>query len=240
VPFRLQIHNEVDSTQDCARIAAQNGEPEGLCILAMRQRCGRGRLGRTWIAPPGKNLSISIVLYPRIVPHLAGLIGLGASIAVCESLNELANLNAKLKWPNDVLISNKKIAGILSEASIAVGKINYIILGIGLNLNSTMEDFPPELHGQATSLFMETGKIFDTIFAAEVILEHFNGIYTQVIQQGPEFIKELWMTRWQHKGKQVEVNGIRGTGKELGDDGALIIETDGKFQRITSGEVTIL
>ncbi len=143
------------STNDAAREFARDGFDEGLVVVAESQQSGRGTRGRTWFSPPGKGLYLSVVLRPKA--DRAALIPLVGGLAVREAIREVAALEAKLKWPNDVTIEGRKIAGLLSEASWSGPHLNFVILGIGLNVGQGSADFPPELRATATSLLIASG-----------------------------------------------------------------------------------
>lgn len=147
---------EVDSTQSVIKKLAQQNAPEGIVAIADLQNSGRGRRGRTWNNANGKNLLFSVLLRPRLRPGEVQLLNLAAGLAVREVLSEYYHLNAELKWPNDILINNKKICGILSEAAGEPDKIYYAITGIGLNVNMRSEDIAEEISDKATSMFMES------------------------------------------------------------------------------------
>ena len=147
---------EVDSTQSVIKKLAQQNAPDGIVAIADIQNCGRGRRGRTWSNASGKNLIFSVLLRPRLRPGEVQLLNLAAGLAVRKVLSEYYNLNAELKWPNDILINNKKICGILSEAAVEPDKIYYAITGIGLNVNMKNEDIPEEISDKATSMFIES------------------------------------------------------------------------------------
>ena len=150
----LQCHDEVDSTNDIARDLGRAGAAEGTVVVAEAQRRGRGRLGRAWVSPPGKNLSLSVVLRPRLEAERPSPISLLAGVAVCDAVTRWHP--ATIKWPNDILIGTRKVAGILAEIDGRSGS-SFIVLGIGVNLNAELNDFPVELQHKAGSLRMATG-----------------------------------------------------------------------------------
>jgi BirA family biotin operon repressor/biotin-[acetyl-CoA-carboxylase] ligase len=235
---RLVIYPEVESTQDVAKRLALAGEPEGTAVMALKQTSGRGRSGHTWVSPEGKNLAISLILRPAVPPADAALLGLLASIAVAETVEALGARPAELKWPNDVLVRDKKIAGILPEASISATKVDFVIIGVGLNVNTEERDFPNEFRGQATSVFLQTGKRADLEDAAQILLQKSAALYARIGVEGCGFIAGLWRSRWAHAGARIIVQGTMGVAAGIAPDGALMLETpDGGLTRITSGEV---
>jgi BirA family biotin operon repressor/biotin-[acetyl-CoA-carboxylase] ligase len=153
----LEVHGVVESTNDLALRAGERGAPEGLCIVADRQAAGRGRRGRSWVSLPGLGLYASILLRPRLPADQAALLTLAAGLAAADAVQAVAGVAARLKWPNDVLLDGRKVVGILTEAATIGGAVSHLVVGIGINVNHGLQDFPPELRAQATSLFLATG-----------------------------------------------------------------------------------
>ncbi len=234
---KLIIRDKVSSTQDFARELVLKGEPEGTAVLAMEQDKGRGRLGRAWASPPGKNIALSMIVRPKLPPAQAALLGLLTSIAVADVLDAAGLASATLKWPNDVLVNGKKIAGILSEANLSNNRVEYVIIGVGLNLNTDLVDFPPELRPLVTSFLIETGRKADLVETAQSLLSNVAALRHRVDLEGPEFIPKLWEVRWAHKGLPVVVRDIEGTAESLDADGSLMVRRAGQLIRVNSGEV---
>jgi BirA family transcriptional regulator, biotin operon repressor / biotin---[acetyl-CoA-carboxylase] ligase len=238
---RLIIYPEAGSTQDVAKELALRGEPEGTAVMAVKQTKGRGRSGHSWVSPPGKNLALSLILRPRIDPARAGLLGLLTSIAVAETCEILGVPKTELKWPNDVLVDGRKIAGILSEATMDDRTVRSVIVGIGLNVNMEQADFPSEFRDSATSLLLCTGKVREVEETARLLLGRLRDLYQRAKQKGYAFIPALWEIRWAHRGRTLSRNGVVGRGEGVGADGALLLRTgDGNLCRVTSGEVQML
>jgi len=223
---RLTICQEVESTQDVAKKMALCGEAEGFAVMAFKQTGGRGRSGRTWISPAGKNLALSLLLRPRLASNVMPLLSLMTAIAVANTVERLGISRPELKWPNDVLVSGKKLAGILAEAGIMNDSFKYVILGIGLNVNSEINDFPPELHDSVTSLFMSTSRQWDLGNVAEELLKDMEDFYKRLRTEGPGFVPALWSDRWAHPGRSFTYNGAVGVGQGISSDGSLILKTD--------------
>jgi BirA family biotin operon repressor/biotin-[acetyl-CoA-carboxylase] ligase len=234
---RLLIYPEVVSTQDTARELILAGEPEGTAVMALKQTGGRGRFRRAWVSPQGKNLALSLILRPAVPPADAALLGLLTSIAVAETVEAMGVADAKLKWPNDVWVREKKIAGILPEAGLNAKSVDFVILGIGLNVNTDSQDFPEELRESVTSVYLETGRESSLEDTAHLLLEKMKELYDRVRAEGCAFIPSLWQNRWAHKGARVIVQGVECAAIGIGPDGALIIESPGgQLTRVTSGE----
>ena len=164
------------------------------------------------------------------------LLGLMAAIAVAETVETRGISRAELKWPNDVLVSGKKLAGILPEAGMMGDSVKYVIIGIGLNVNSEINDFPPELHRSVTSLFMCTSRQWDLVDIAKELLKHMEDLYKRVHSEGPGFIPTLWSDRWAHPGRSFAYDGAMGVAQGISSDGSLILKTDNEqVVHVTSG-----
>ena len=234
---KLIVYEEVASTQDIARKLAQEGDPGPVAVMALRQTSGRGRSGRSWISPPGKNLALSVLLKPKLAPQEAPLMGLLASLAVAAALDAKGVPSVALKWPNDVLVEGRKIAGILPEASVKGNTMEFVIIGIGLNVNSRFSDFPIELHDSVTSVLLATGEKWDVGDAAHGLLQEMDALYDRVNKEGCGFVPSLWETRWAHKGRILTRDGLEGRAEGIGPLGSLILRTtDGRRLEINSGE----
>jgi len=165
--------NETDSTNTRARELAAQGTPEGTLVIAEKQTNGRGRRGRSWFSPPGGGIYFSLILRPIISPSETPRITLMTAVVLAETLISLMKLKLKIKWPNDILVNGKKLAGILTEISTEMDAVNYIIVGIGLNVNTQFEDLPKEIKKTATSILIETGKQFPRV----KLIQHYLKLY---------------------------------------------------------------
>lgn len=237
LPVELLILDETDSTQDVAKSLANDGKPHGYAVMALAQRSGRGRLGKSWVSPPGKNLAISVILRPAIQASEAPLIGLGAATAVAETVERFGVRDVSLRWPNDVMVGDRKIAGILPEAVIRDGAAQFIIMGVGLNLNSLADDFPHNLRDTITSVVMSGGLGVSLKIAARSLVERLDAMCARVAREGVNFIIPLWTARWPRRGTRLLANGMTGVAEGLAPDGALLLRCDdGLIARISSGE----
>ncbi|MEN3331418.1 MAG: BirA family transcriptional regulator [Blastocatellia bacterium] len=232
--------DSLPSTNDLARELAEQGAAEGVAILAREQTRGRGRQGRAWVSPPGEGLYLSIILRPPLEPAKATIITLAAAIAVAETLAVDYAVAVDIKWPNDVHAHGRKICGILIESAIEKSKVDYAILGIGVNLGQ--RQFPSELQEIATSLVIESNqRVTPDEFAAPLLARLEEG-YRIALRQPAQII-----ARWQAlssyaEGCAVRVeNGdraIEGITRGLAPTGALIVETaNGERCEIVAGEV---
>jgi BirA family biotin operon repressor/biotin-[acetyl-CoA-carboxylase] ligase len=234
--------DSLPSTNVEAASRAVEGAPEGLCVVASEQTAGRGRLERQWISPKGAGLYCSIILRPQFAQSLWPLLTLMAAVAVHDALLNVYDLETDIKWPNDILVNDKKLCGILAE-TIDTPLGHAVILGIGVNLKHN--SYSAELDGVATSVEVAAGRSGDS----QVVLEALVGLlvrYYAILQRsgGSEEIVRQWSTRSSYaNGKRIRVaNGdqiLEGTTRGLEQDGALRIETDtGKIQTIRAGDVT--
>ena len=234
----LIISQEAESTQDLVKELARAGEPEGVAIMAVNQTQGRGSSQRSWISPPGKNLALSLLLRPSLPPSEVVLLGLAASIAVAQTIEALGIGQVKLKWPNDVLVRDRKIAGILSEACMGAHGLEYVIIGVGINVNTAMSDFPSDLTDKVTSLLICTGRNWSIRETAVAFLEKIEVLYERASNEGCGFITGQWQKRWAHRGVMMNRNGIDGIAEGIAPDGALLLRTEsGRLERIISGRV---
>lgn len=237
--------NETDSTNLQAKAMAAQGAAEGTLVVAETQTCGRGRRGRTWFSPAGQSIYASIILRPPLVPAQAPQITLMTAVALAQTLSQAAGLDAKIKWPNDILVHGKKIAGILTEISTDMDAVDYVVVGLGINVNTPKKEMPNEIRKIATSMMSHKGRPFSRVTVLCALLKNFERCYDQLIDDGFAPI----MAKWRHmsdiigQAVYVDVLDKRYTGivAEVDDDGVLILEdAHGHRQRIFSGDVTRL
>lgn len=224
---------------EVARREAQRGAPEGTVVIADEQTAGRGRLGRTWLTPKD-NIALSLLLYPRLV-DLPSLIML-ASLGVLHSLKAVTRLEPRIKWPNDVQINGRKVCGILIETDVGKNKVNYTIIGIGINVNFQRGDFPPEIQPLATSLFEEVGHEVPRLSIIRSLLVEIEKLYLTLKTGGSLY--EEWRDNLVTLGRPVRVksaeNIYEGVAESVGRDGSLLLrDAHGKMTRIIAGDVTL-
>jgi BirA family biotin operon repressor/biotin-[acetyl-CoA-carboxylase] ligase len=234
------------STNTEAFRLAEGGAVEGAVITADEQNKGKGRMGRTWSSPPGTNLYCSVILRPQIKPFEAPQLTFLSAVAVARAIEQVAGLKPEIKWPNDVLIGGKKVAGLLNEMSAETDCINFVILGIGVNLNMTADQFPGDLRHPATSLYMETGaKVGRARFTA-LLLNELDRLYAGFLDHGFAQVRREWQERCNAGGREVVVSNhgcadIRGQFAGIDSDGAMQVQCpDGTIERILSGDVRVL
>jgi BirA family biotin operon repressor/biotin-[acetyl-CoA-carboxylase] ligase len=232
------------STNVDAAELARGGAPEGTVVIADTQTAGRGRLGRSWVSVRGLNLYMSVVLRPAIPPGAAPQLSLVSGIAVARAL-EAEGLRPRIKWPNDVLLDGRKTCGVLTELEAEADRVEFVIVGIGVNLNSRPEHFPPELRPIATSACIAGGRpVARARFAARLLaeLEH---CYDRYAEAGFTALAGEWNARSALTGRQVTVAGaaratVSGACAGIDDDGALLLVDGATRHRVLAGDVTVL
>jgi BirA family biotin operon repressor/biotin-[acetyl-CoA-carboxylase] ligase len=236
---RFLYYEHLPSTQDAARQEAERGAPEGTTILADEQTAGRGRLGRQWVSPPGGSLYFSVVLRPHS-EHLRTL-GMIWPLAICQAVGEVTGLSPRVKWPNDVLVGPRKLAGVLIDSEFSGGRVDYAIAGIGLNVNSDMSA-REEIRDIATSISTELGREVAREELLAILLRRFEELYGAARRGQPVHLG--WKAHLETLGRPVRVRlgeGVEeGVAEDVEPDGTLILRRpDGSHVRIEAGEVTL-
>lgn len=237
-------YEEVGSTNQVAKELAERGAPEGTAVVAEAQTSGRGRLGRGWLSPARKGIWLSLILRPRVAPWQLPQLSLLAAIGVVSAVKELTGLKVGIKWPNDILSRGKKLCGILTEMRAEVEITQYVILGIGLNVNLDMEDFPENLRPSATSLKLELGREVPRLPLLKSLLYHLEGWYETWEKEGFTPIRESWKEASITLGRLVRVEAghkiFEGVAVDIDEEGRLLVQdADGNLQRFTYGEVSL-
>jgi len=235
---RVLYYPSVTSTNDIARQEAQQKAPEGTAVITGRQTAGRGRLKRPWLTPEG-NIAVSVILYPPKT-CLHSLIML-ASLAVARAIEAVTGLKCQLKWPNDVLISGKKVCGILIETRTQVDSVDYAIIGIGINVNMSLADYP-EIQAIATSLADELGKPVSRVALLRQLLAETEKLYLAVLSG--ESLFQRWSGSLITLGRQVRVRSgddvFEGMAESVAEDGSLLLrQPDGSLKKFMAGDVTL-
>lgn len=238
----IRILDATDSTNARAGAAGDAGAPEGLVVIADQQTAGKGRLGRSWVSPAAVNLYLSVLLRPPVLPVEAPQLTFLSAVAVCRAISEVSGLEPTVKWPNDVLLHGRKTAGLLNEMSSETDRVNYVVLGIGVNLNMTPEQFPTQLRYPATSLSIELGRQVSRLAFTRSLLQQIDTLYAAYLASGPRPVLAAWEEYCDLTGKPIAVDCqsrmIRGIMAGLDDDGALLVKTAaGSFERVLAGDV---
>jgi BirA family biotin operon repressor/biotin-[acetyl-CoA-carboxylase] ligase len=236
--YKIQGFDSIGSTNDEAKRLAVGGEPEGTVIAAEAQTAGRGRSGRQWLTPRGAAIALSVILRPKIEARHVTQLSLLGGLAALEGIRQVTTLPAQLKWPNDVLVRGKKVAGVLAEAGFTGNVLEYVVLGIGVNVNGGP---PPDLKldYEATSLADQYGAALDRESILQSILHWLRQYYSQL---GTPELAQHWSDHLALRGQRVQVLGLAETvaGRMLGvkADGALLIQLDnGATRTILAGDV---
>jgi BirA family biotin operon repressor/biotin-[acetyl-CoA-carboxylase] ligase len=218
--------------------------PEGTVIIAEEQTTGRGRMDRKWYSPKYTGIWMSLILRPNIPLTKAPQLTLLAAVAIVQAIEEMTDLTPEIKWPNDILINGKKITGILTELQAEADRINSVIIGIGMNVNQSKEDFPSDIQNIATSLLIEKGKTISRADLIRGIFTHLEKLYLLFLEQGFLPIKLLWESYAVSIGKDVTARTISNTivGKALGitNEGVLKIEDEnGILHHVYSADIEL-
>jgi BirA family transcriptional regulator, biotin operon repressor / biotin---[acetyl-CoA-carboxylase] ligase len=241
----LKYLEQVDSTNLYAKRIAESGFIDGTVIVADEQQKGKGRLGRAWVSPKGKGIWMTIMLKPKINPADAAKVTLIAACAVCKAIEEICEIYPKIKWPNDIVLNGKKLCGILTEMSAEQDEIIYLIVGIGINVNLELQDFPEDLQAIATSIRIQKGTSVIRKDLAAALINNFESYYKVFTETGSikSFIQE-YKEKSAVLGKEVRVTSsslqLTGTVIDISHEGQLLLkQDDGSIREIISGEVSV-
>jgi BirA family biotin operon repressor/biotin-[acetyl-CoA-carboxylase] ligase len=239
----ILVFEQTSSTNDVVARMAKTQQGEGLVVFAESQTKGRGRRGRAWASPRGKGLWFSVLLRPNLPLSSAPRITVAASVAVARAIRKACKLDARIKWPNDVTVNGRKVAGILTELSAEGDEILSAILGIGIDVNCRREDFPSEVAAIATSVELEAGRAFNRPALAAEILQVLDDAYLTAQTDFDSIIAE-WAQLCTTLGKQLVVTigarCIEGHAQALDADGALLLRKDnGQIERILGGDLVV-
>jgi BirA family biotin operon repressor/biotin-[acetyl-CoA-carboxylase] ligase len=242
---RILYREEVTSTQDEAGEVARKGAEEGVVVISERQTKGRGRKGRLWSSPPREGVYFSSILRPNLKPNQIVQIPLIAGVAVCKAIRRVTPLEPRIKWPNDITIGGKKVAGILAEMSCDMDRVDHIVLGIGVNVNTRCSLLPEPTRGIATSLAENCGEYVSRVRLVQSILAEFDALYSAFLVSGFDALREEWKALDSTVGSWVKVSDAEGEikGKALDIDGEgflLVRKENGNVRRVISGDVSLI
>jgi BirA family biotin operon repressor/biotin-[acetyl-CoA-carboxylase] ligase len=235
---KIYYFDSVSSTMDIAMQLGLKNATEGTLVLTESQTKGRGRLGREWFSPRYKGIYLSLVLKPKILPNQAPILTLMVSVSICEAIKEITALEAQIKWPNDILMRQKKLGGILTEINAEMDGIRFIVIGIGLNVNNDKK----ALISGATSLKEQKKEGINRIELLQEILRAIERNYLTFQEKGAQSIIDKWRDYNITLGKRVKVYShkehIEGQAVDIDTDGSLLLRSDsGLVQRVTAGDV---
>lgn len=236
-------YDEIDSTNNRAKEAGDNGAAHGTLFVADMQVAGKGRRGRVWQSPAGSSIYMTILLYPEISPLKAPQLTLVMAIAVAEGIKEVTGLDTKIKWPNDIVVNGRKICGILTEMSTEIDYINHVVIGAGINVNQ--DDFPEDIRKTASSLKMELGKQVKRSELIAAIMKSFEKDYEIFVKtEDLSGLQELYNSMLVNLDRDVKVlepgNEYEAHALGINKTGELIVRTaEGEEKEIYAGEVSV-
>jgi len=235
---KIHYSEEIVSTMDQAMKLGIEGAGEGTVVLAESQKKGRGRLGREWLSPKYKGIYLTLLLRPKILPNQSPLLTILAAVSVIEAIKESSRIDAQIKWPNDLLIHQKKIGGILTELSAEMDQIKFVLIGIGINVNNDKRTLPPG----ATSLKEQKKEAINRVALLQELFLKFESNYLLFQKKGGRNLIEKWRDYNLTLGKRVKVSyrnrQIEGEALDIDTDGGLLLRSDaGLTQKVTAGDV---
>ena len=240
----IRVFEQTTSTNDVIEKLARDGVKEGVVVFAESQTRGRGRLGRKWISPPRKGLWFSVLLRPRLRPQETTQLTVASATALRRAIVSATGVEPEIKWPNDILVDGKKVAGILTELSAELDRVKHVIMGIGIDVNQDADEFPADLRRTATSLKIESGAPVARPALATAILRELDEDYARVCAGKFTNLADEWEAHCTTIGKNVVVHvgdrKIRGRAESLDADGSLLLRTEhGTLEPIFGGDVTL-
>ncbi len=242
---RMVYEDSTDSTNELAKRLAYHGAENGTVVIAEKQTGGKGRLERKFFSPPGTGIYFSLILRPNCNPKDAAKFTLLAAAAVAESMKKF-NLRAEIKWPNDILYDGRKIVGILTEMSASIEQVNYIVVGVGINVNERRENFPADLQKVAASLAeMNGGKNLNRADFFRTVLEEFERLYIFAETENFDEVFKIWRAYNITLGKQIKIiaadsgETFTGIAVDINENGALVVDTEDGRRVVYAGDVSI-
>lgn len=240
----ITFEETLPSTQPVAHQLAQEGAKAGTVVICEEQTLGRGRMQRPWQSQKGKGIWMSVILRPDVPPYEAPQFTLVAAVAIAKGIEDVAGIRPQIKWPNDLLIDGFKITGILTELQADPDRVNALIMGIGINVNHTMDDFPEEIHGIATSLKLQTGREIDRAVLIARILYYLEYYSNQYVKEGFLPIKKEWESYSCTIGQTIKVTTLTevfyGKAVAITNDGVLKVQLpDGETKSVYSADIEL-
>lgn len=239
----IYFYHEIGSTNDECKKLAEEGAKHGTLVVAEKQTKGKGRRGRSWESPKGTGIWMTLLLRPDIEPYNSSGLTLVTAMAINKAVQEITGLDAKIKWPNDIVVNGKKVTGILTEMSAQPEMINYIVIGIGINVNT--EEFPEDIAKTASSLKIESGKTIKRSSIIALFGKYFEQYYAKYIKtQDMSFLIDEYNKELINVDRQIKVlakeNSYTGIAKGINRHGELIVETENKeLKNVVAGEVSV-
>jgi BirA family biotin operon repressor/biotin-[acetyl-CoA-carboxylase] ligase len=239
----IRYYSSIDSTNRAAKSFDDEGLSEGAVAVSEEQTGGKGRLARGWFSPAQKGIWFSVMLKPKFLPQEAPKCTLLAAVAIVKAIENAAGVKCGIKWPNDILYDGKKLVGILTEMSATMEGINYIVIGMGINVNLTADEYPDDLKNIGISLKMITGKDIDRRKLFAEILLQLEILYEAALEKGFASILQEWRKCSITLGQEVNVIGVNetffGRAADIDEDGALMVDTGESLVKVLAGDVSI-
>lgn len=240
---KIRSFSSLDSTNQYAKKAGEENEPEGLLVVADEQTAGKGRSGRRWTTPPGTTIAMTILLRPRIAPDHISMVTLVMGLAIAQACRDLYGIEAGIKWPNDIVADGRKLSGTLTEMSAEMTAVNYIVIGVGINTN--LKEFPEEIASTATSLALELGRDVNRAELIAAVLDRFEQDYERFLEtQDMSGLIDAYNDLLVNAGRAVRVlepgNEYTGTALGINELGQLLVRREnGTIEKVYAGEVSV-
>ncbi|OLN30194.1 biotin--[acetyl-CoA-carboxylase] ligase [Desulfosporosinus metallidurans] len=240
----LFLFREVSSTNSIAQHMARSGAIEGTIVLSSSQTSGMGRMKRQWACPAGQGILMSMILRPKINVQLIPQLTLLCGVAVAETIRKTTGCEAGIKWPNDIVIGGKKVCGILAQSSFSGHAPLYVIMGVGINVNQTYDQLPPDCRETGTSLKLELGQKFSRLRLLEKFIILWDEHYKRFIEEGHSFLRTKWIANNVTLGREVNINKgndlKHGLAVDISERGGLIIDfPDGSSEEFLAEDLSL-
>ena len=240
---KVVYYDETDSTNNRAKDSGEKNGAHGTLFIADKQNAGKGRSGRAWESPSGKSIYMTILLRPQITPDKAPMLTLIMGLSVAEGIRKVSGAETEIKWPNDIVMNKKKVCGILTEMATEMEYVNYVVIGVGINVNQ--EYFSEGIKEIATSLYEETGTVYQRSELIAAVLERFEKNYEMFLETGDlSAVRKAYDSILVNRGQEVKVlepgNEYRAVAEGINKNGELIVRlSDGRQKNIFAGEVSV-
>ena len=240
---KVVYYDETDSTNNRAKDSGEKNGAHGTLFIADKQNAGKGRRGRAWESPSGKSIYMTILLRPQITPDKAPMLTLIMGLSVAEGIRKVSGAETEIKWPNDIVMNKKKVCGILTEMATEMEYVNYVVIGVGINVNQ--EYFSEGIKEIATSLYEETGTVYQRSELIAAVLERFEKNYEMFLETGDlSAVRKAYDSILVNSGQEVKVlepgNEYRAVAEGINKNGELIVRlSDGRQKNIFAGEVSV-
>jgi BirA family biotin operon repressor/biotin-[acetyl-CoA-carboxylase] ligase len=238
------IYREIASTNIIASEMAAAGAPSGTIVTSAFQSAGMGRLRRAWISPPGRSLLFSMILRPRVDASLTPLLTLLCAVALSETIRETTDREAGVKWPNDVLMRGRKVSGILARSGLRGEAASYVVMGVGLNVNQTEDELPPDCRDISTSLRIETGRRVSRAELLRRFVARFDDMLDAFARGGYPYLREKWIANNLTLGREISIGGaegpVGGTAVDISERGGIVVRLeDGSTREFLAEDLSL-